>query len=191
MAPKALANSSDSVPSRFGHRTGRHVQPELQARRPQRRGRFTPLALQPVNGWRDNQDHQRNLEVEIGKRQSGEAQQVEAGLVDIEAEHGLEDHHQQAQPAERGDEGEGQRQAGKIGGDARKGHHRRADRAGKAASDDRQRDGEADRGAEKGRSRRHPDRNPEGADDLISAQIDNVLQCEVALAVDEGRADEE
>ena len=39
-----------------------------------------------VDGRGDDEDHQRNLEVQIGQGQAPEAQQVEAGLVEVDAD---------------------------------------------------------------------------------------------------------
>ena len=50
------------------------------------RRRLAPLALQPVERRRQDQDHQRDLEVEIGDRQAPEAQEVEAERAEVDAE---------------------------------------------------------------------------------------------------------
>ena len=115
------------------HRDHDHA-PVLRLCRAERCRRLAPFLLDAVDGRNDDHHHQRNLEIGIGERQAPEGQDVEAARIDIDAEHGVEQHGHQAEPAERGKEGEGQRHAGKIRGDAGKGQCRRAYPVGQAAA---------------------------------------------------------
>ncbi len=127
----------------------RDMAPILPARRAEHLGRLAPFALQPVERRRQDQHHQRDLEIEIGEGEPGEAQHVEAGRIEVEAEIGVEERGHEAGAPERREEGEGERQAREIRGDAAKGHQRRAQPARQAAEHDGRGEKEAeDRAAE-------------------------------------------
>ena len=64
----------------------RHVAPVLEGRAAEAVTGFAPLALQAVERGRDDQHHQRNLEVQVSQRQPGKAQNTEARRVQIEAD---------------------------------------------------------------------------------------------------------
>jgi hypothetical protein len=69
-APKELANSSAKVPRIDGKQDReRHHPPVLEARGAQDRRGLAPFALQPVKRGRDDQDHQRDLEEQVGEDQ--------------------------------------------------------------------------------------------------------------------------
>ena len=124
----------------------------------------------------------------IGERQSPEAEKVEPRPVDVEVENRLEYDRRKPDPAERGDEGEGERDAGEIGGDAGKGHHRRANR--QISPDHRQSDGKTAKRAEEGRGERYAERNPVGRENVRLKQVDDVLKCEMPVRADKGGADQ-
>ena len=138
-------------------------------------GGLAPFALQPVERRRDDQDHQRDLEEQIGQGQTPEAQEVEAHRVDVDAEPVPQQHRDQTEPAERGEKGEGQRHAGEVRRDAGEGHHRRrgASSAARPASPPRRRRSRSGsrRSAE---ASADPDRDPEGGEDRRLEQVGDV-----------------
>jgi hypothetical protein len=91
--------------------------------------------------------YQRDLEIQIGDGEAPEGQDVEAVGVEIDAD-AFEQHGGEAQPAERRQEGEGQRHAREIGGDAAEGHQRRPQPRRKAALERNERKPEPDQRAE-------------------------------------------
>ena len=100
--------------------------------------------------------------------------------IDVEAEQLVQQHGDEAEPAERGEEREGQRHAGKIRGDAGKGERRRAYPVGQPAAHDGDRDGQAGEGADQRRGDADLDRNPVGRDDRRLRQRGDVLEREFA-----------
>ena len=79
------------------------------------------------------------------------------------------------------EEGEGERHAGKVGGDAGKGQKRAADALRQAAEDDGRGHGKADQAAEKRRSDADLDGDPVGCEDRGREQAPDVLKCEAAI----------
>ena len=67
-APKAFPNSRMIVPRSDGSedRQG-DVAPVLEGARAHVLGRLPPVLAQPVDGRRDDQDHERELEVHVGE----------------------------------------------------------------------------------------------------------------------------
>ena len=98
-------------------RKGHHA-PILKAGGSENFRRFAPFALQAVKRGRDDEDHQRNLEEQIGDGETPEGQDVEAEHPEIDADLRLQEDGQEADRAKRGDEGEGKRYPGKLRGDA-------------------------------------------------------------------------
>ena len=116
----------------LGHRIGSAISRQYcQALAPSISAASRPFAPQSVDRRRDDQHHQRDLEIEIGDGEAPEGQDVEAVGVEIDADVS-EQHRHEAEPPERRHEGEGERHAGEIGGDAAEGH-----RASAAASEGR------------------------------------------------------
>src|SRR5579862_278305 len=79
-----------------------YVTPVLPGAGAEDRCGLAPFALQAIEGRRQDQHHERDLEIEIGERQAPEAQQVEAGAVDVEVEELDEERRYQAHAAEGG-----------------------------------------------------------------------------------------
>ena len=79
MAPKALAKSrSVRAEEARPQDRQRDIAPVLPGGGAEDRGGLAPLLLQPVERRRQDQHHQRDLEVEVGEGQAPEAQEVEA-----------------------------------------------------------------------------------------------------------------
>ena len=79
-------------------------------------GGLPPFLLHAVEGGGDDQDHQGELEVEVGEAQAPEAVEVEARVVEADPEDRLQEDRHQPDPSQGGDEREGQRHAGEVGG---------------------------------------------------------------------------
>ncbi|MNY22483.1 hypothetical protein D3C86_1560980 [compost metagenome] len=122
--------------------------------------RFAPFALQAIKCRRDDEDHQRYLEEQIGDGEAPERQDVEAQKPEINADLRLQKNGKQADRTERGDEGKGERHAGKLRSDAGKGEKRAADALRQATQHHGCGHGKADQAAERCRGKADLDRNP-------------------------------
>ncbi|MPM10105.1 hypothetical protein SDC9_56429 [bioreactor metagenome] len=164
----------------------RHHPPVLRTRGAEAGGGLAPLALEPVKRRGDDQDHQRDLEEQIGDGQAPEAEDVEAVDPQVDAQMRLQRQRHQAKRPERGEEGEGERHAGEIRGDAREGQQRRADRPRQPAEHHRRRHQEADKTAKRCRGDRDLDRDPVARQDRIGEQPGDVFEGEAAVGALEG-----
>ena len=100
-APKEFANSKANVPRIDGIRIGNAtIRQYCKPACAQNFRRLAPFALQPVKGRRDDQDHQRDLEEQIGDRQAPEAEDVEAQQPQIDAQLGAQENGDQARPGQ-------------------------------------------------------------------------------------------
>ena len=91
------------------------VAPVLQRRGAEVLAGFAPFLLHAVEGRHDYQDHERNLEIEIGEGEPPEAVQVEARVVELMPKTVLQEHGDESHPPEGRYEGEGQGHAGEVG----------------------------------------------------------------------------
>ena len=139
---------------------------------------------------RHDQDHERNLEVHVGQGQAPEAQEVEARLVEAEAEQIDQEHGHEARPPERREEREGQRHAGEVRGDAREGQEGGPDPARQPPGDRGVGEEEPDHRAADGRRGAHLEADPVRLEDGRVPQVAEVLEREVTLAVLEGADDQ-
>ncbi len=151
-----------------------------------RRG-LAPLRAQAVDRRGDDQDHQRYLEVEIDDGDAGEREEREPVLVQVEAEVVVEKVRDDAEVAERGDEGEGERYAREVGGNARERRQRMSDEPRSAGANGRVGHEDAEQAADRRGDETDLDARPEGVDVLRRVDdLRDVLGREVALLVLEG-----
>ncbi len=149
LCPERVAEQQDGRAQDRGHQDGqRHVPPVLARSRPQVLRSLTPLLLQAVDGGRDDEDHERQLEVEVDQLQPGLGEEAEALLVDVDAERLADPQRHEAQLAEREDERQGERHAREVRGDTREGDDGRPQPARQAGEDDRVGDEEPEDGAQ-------------------------------------------
>ncbi|MCY1236498.1 hypothetical protein D9M72_491550 [compost metagenome] len=147
--------------------------------------RLPPFAPQPLQRWRDNQHHQRDLEIEIGKCQPEKRDDVEAGPVKIDAEPMAQQHGHETEAAECCDEGEGEWHTGKIRGDARESEDGIAQRARKATEGDGGSDQETEKTSKYRGQQAELDRNPEGRPYRGRQKLAKVLKRHLSLSVAE------
>ena len=104
----------------------RDIAPILRRGRAEDGRSLPPLLLQPVERRHEDQHHQRDLEIEVGDRQTPEAQDIEAEprrlMPSPSRKNSLVT---RPSGTERGNEGEGERNAGKIRRDAAEGGDQR------------------------------------------------------------------
>ncbi len=111
--------------------------------------------------------------------------QGEAVRVEVEAEV-AQQHGDEPQPTEGRHEGEGERNAGEIGGDAAEGHERRPHPLRQPAAKGREREPEPEEGAERGRRGADLEAQGEGQPDRRLAETEDVGEGESPVAVLEG-----
>ena len=136
LRPEGVAEEQDHRPDQ-GRREDRQGDPPPVLARAGAHvlGRLTPLRPEAVDGRRDDQDHERELEVQIDDLESDLAVDREVGGIQVDAE-ALEPERQDPELPEREDEGQGQRHAGEVRGHAGERHERIAQDLRQTAEDD-------------------------------------------------------
>ena len=126
--------------------------PELEAVRAEVRRRFAPLLAQPVDGGSDHEDHERDLEVQVGELDARLAEDREAVEIRVPVELVRQELCDDPDRAERRDERERERDAAEVRGDPGECGERRADPVRRSVADRRVRDQEAEEAAQKRRN---------------------------------------
>ena len=138
LGAEGVAEEQDHRPEdRRGEDRQRDPPPVLGRRRTHVLRGLAPLLLQAVDGGRDDQDHQRDLEVQVDELQADLVGELESGVVDVEAEGLLEERGDHAELAEREHECQGQWHAREVRGDAGECGDRRPKEPRQPAQDDR------------------------------------------------------
>ena len=168
----------------------RHHAPVLHTGGAQDHRGLAPFLAQAFQRRGDDQHHQRDLEIEVGQHQADEAEQVEAGGVDVHPEPVARQHGDKTDAAQRRDEGEGERHAGKVRRDTRERQHTAAQPAGQVPQRDRRGDQKARETADHGGQQAEPDRHPEGVQNRRAEQVAEVGERDIALRIDKGADDD-
>ena len=130
LRPEGVAEEQDHRPQQRRHEDRqRDTLPVLARAGAHVLGRFAPLGPQPVDGRRDDEDHERELEVEVDELESDLAVDREAGRIRIDAQ-ALQPERDDAELAEGEDEGQGERHAGEVRGHPAERHERVTDAPG-------------------------------------------------------------
>ncbi|QTK80965.1 hypothetical protein AT6N2_C3520 [Agrobacterium tumefaciens] len=161
-------------------REGHHA-PILKTGRAENFRSLAPFAFQAVKRRGDDEDHQRNLEEQIGDRQAPERQDVEAKEPQVNADLRLQKDCQQTDRAERCDERKGKRHAGKLRGDAGKSEKWAANALRQTAEHHGCGHGKADQTTECGRGETDLYRDPVGRKDGGGKKSLDVFQRESAV----------
>ena len=143
--------------------------------------RLSPLAPEAVDRGRDDEDHQRDLEVEVDDLDPRLREEGEAVVVRVEAELVGEELRHDPDRAEGGDERERERDAREVRRDARERRERRAHEPRRAVADRGVRDQKAEQAAEEGRDEAHLDAVLVGAAVRLLEERPDVVERPAAL----------